>query len=118
MSIESVDQLVPWASLLGNFAIGTWLYLERRNDKTNQRVTALSDRVEKLDKDVVSLTTAAEGAPSHDDLSRLYTKIDDTNERLSETSDRVAKLSGSLESLNDTLRVISSEIIKKGLGHE
>lgn len=97
MSIESVDQLVPWASLLGNFAIGTWLYLERRNDKTNQRVTALSDRVEKLDKDVVSLTTAAEGAPSHDDLSRLYTKIDDTN---------------------DTLRVISSEIIKKGLGHE
>lgn len=117
MSIESVNQLVPWASLIGNFAIGIWLYLERRNDKTNERVTALASKVETLDKDVVKLASAAEGAPDHEDLSRLYAKIDDTNDRLTETSSRVANLSGSLDALTATLRLINSEIIKKGLGN-
>ncbi len=119
MLIEDTLRLgLQVVNMLATLGLGAWMYIERRSDKTNDRVTTLGEKVDKLDKDLVGLATAAEGAPSHEDLTRLYAKIDATNDKLSETSDRVAKLSGSLDSLNDTLRVISAEIIRKGLSND
>lgn len=102
-------------SLLGNFGIGTWLYLERRNDKTNERIADLSGKVEQLDKDVdarlndlkprlIALEARIENAPTHDDLAGIHEKINSVAREISQLTGNVAGMSRLLNSIDDYLR--------------
>ena len=105
------DSLRFWLSavnMLVTFAIGVWLYLEKRNDKTNERVDDLGDKFDELDKEVAGLAAVAKTAPNHADLSKVYESIN----RLSET---VHELAGESRAQTDTLRLIQNQIMKKGL---
>lgn len=108
MGMESVNQLVPWASLIGNFAIGIWLYLERRSDKTNDRVSELGQRLDAIDRDVSALQSTAQAAPTHADLARVY-------ESLNTLAGTVNQLVGENRGQTDTLRLILNRITEKGL---
>lgn len=108
MDIEAAKVWLQAINILGTFALGIWLYLEKRNDKTNERVTELASKVDKLDKNVASLETAAEAAPSHTDLG----KISDSVNRLSQT---VNQLVGENRGQSDNLRLILNHITQKGL---
>ena len=92
-------------SKLGNLAFGTWLYLERRNDKTNERIIELAAKVEKLDKDVASLEATAGNAPNHADLSRIYDSINDL-------ARIVNKMVGENIGQSDTLRLILNRMMQ------
>jgi archaellum component FlaC len=134
MDIEAVKVWLQGINMVGTFALGCWLYLEKRSDKTNQRVTdldqsveeiskkmislkaacdgcqveALGGRIEQLDRDVSALKAVSESAPDHDDISRVYESIND----LAET---VNRLVGEFEAQGQTLRQILNRIIEKGM---
>lgn len=95
-------------NMIGTFAIGVWLYLEKRNDKTNERITELAGKVDTLDKDVAALKTAAINAPNHGDLAKVYDSIND----LAAT---VNQLVGENRGQTDTLRLILNQITQKGM---
>lgn len=95
-------------NLVGEFSIGCWLYLEKRNDKTNDRVTDLAKSVEKLDKDVSALQASTIAAPNHADLAKVYDSINS----LAAT---VHTLVGENRGQSDTLRLILNRITEKGM---
>lgn len=108
MDPETIRTALQAINMLGTFALGVWLYLERRSDKTNERVTDLVTKVAQLDKDVSALQATADVAPSHGDLSKVYDSIN-------ELSSTVNQLVGENRVQSDTLRLILNQITQKGM---
>ena len=107
MGIEFRDILLSLALLgqVGNFA---WLYFERRNDKTNERITAQGERMDKIETDIAGLIAASKTAPTHHDLANVYHAQNRTDEKLNQ-------LIGETRSQSDLLRLIMAQITKKGM---
>lgn len=99
---------IQMANMLGNFGIGAWLYLEKRNDKTNERITDLATKVNQMDMDVAGLKQFSEVAPSHGDLSKVY-------ESINQLAATVHQLVGENRGQSDTLRLILNQIAQKGM---
>lgn len=95
-------------NMVGTFALGVWLYLEKRNDKTNVRIDEQAAKVDALDKDVSSLKTAASNAPNHNDLAKVY-------ESINSLAATVNQLVGENRGQSDTLRLILNQIAQKGM---
>lgn len=95
-------------SMIGHFSYTVWAYIERRNDKTNERIAELAGKVEKLDKDVASLEAASSTAPNHGDLAKVY-------QSLNTLAGTVNQLVGENRGQTDTLRLILNHITQKGL---
>lgn len=100
--------LIQMANMLANFGIGAWLYLEKRNDKTNERITELAGKVSHMDMDVAALKSSAETAPSHNDLSQVYKSIN-------ELAATVNQLVGENRGQSESLRMILNQIAQKGM---
>lgn len=108
MDAETIKVWLQGINMLGTFALGVWLYLEKRSDKTNERVSELADKVEKLDKDVSALQVSVEGAPNHDHLAKVY-------ESINGLAATVNQLVGENRGQTDTLRLILNRITDKGM---
>jgi len=109
MEPESIRIWLQGLNMLGTFAIGVWMYLEKRNDKTNDRITELAGKVDTLDKDVAGLKKSSDTAPNHADLAKVY-------ESINGLSATVNQLVGENRGQSDTLRLILNRITEKGLG--
>jgi len=108
MDGETIKIWLQGINMLGTFALGVWLYLEKRSDKTNERVTDLAAKVEKLDKDVSALDATANAAPNHADLAKVY-------ESINSLAATVHQLVGENRGQSDTLRLILNQITQKGM---
>lgn len=108
MNIVDFNAWLPTINFAVTSAIGIWLYLERRNDKTNDRVSRLSSKVEQLDKDVAILKANGENAPSHNDLGNVYESI-----RAMEAT--VNQLVGENRNQTDMLRTIFNRMAEKAM---
>ena len=108
MDNETVRLWLQAINMFGTFGIGCWLYVERRNDKTNDRITQLAGKVEILDKKAAALEATAEQAPDHTDIAKVYASIN----ALAST---VNQLVGENRGQSDTLRLILNHITQKGL---
>lgn len=108
MDAETIKTWLQAINMLGTFALGVWLYLEKRSDKTNERVTELAEKVGQLDKDVAALDADAKKAPNHADLAKVYDSIN----ALAAT---VNQLVGENRGQSDTLRLILNQITQKGM---
>lgn len=95
-------------SMVGHFSYTAWAYVEKRNDKTNERIAELATKVEELDKDVSRLEAASSTAPNHGDLAKVY-------ESLNQLAGTVNQLVGENRGQTDTLRLILNHITQKGL---
>ncbi|MFZ2269061.1 MAG: hypothetical protein WAV95_15910 [Azonexus sp.] len=106
-------------SMLGHFSYTLWAYLDKRNDKTNQRIAALTAEVAALDSDMTALKASAENAPNHGDLGKVYEAIkaqgEMTNATISSLAATVNQLVGENRGQTDTLRLILNRITEKGL---
>lgn len=91
-------------SMIGHFSYTVWGYIERRNDKTGERINVLSARVTELDADVSAMKAAAEAAPTHSDLANVHEKVNKTNEM-------VNQLVGENRSQTDLLRIIVGKLM-------
>ncbi|WP_234086773.1 hypothetical protein [Azonexus sp. R2A61] len=108
MDIETVKVWLQAVNMLGTFALGVWLYLEKRSDKTNERVSKLAAKVVQLDKDVSSLEAVSTAAPNHADLAKVY-------ESINSLAATVNQLVGENRGQSDTLRLILNQITQKGM---
>jgi chromosome segregation ATPase len=111
-----IKTLALIANSLINFAIGAWLYLDRKADKTNALIAQLTARVEEQAGRIAHLEAHAEDAPTHGDLGEIYKRIDSVNSEVSTVNAAVSKINGTLESVNASLRALTSELMKRGLG--
>lgn len=106
-------------SMVLHFAYTIWAYIDRRNDKTNERIAALVGEVSTLTTDLEKLKSTAETAPSHADLGRVYETIKAqgkaANETMSGLAATVNQLVGENRGQTDLLRLIFSRITEKGL---
>lgn len=108
MDLETLKAWMQAVNMLGTFALGIWMYLERRSDKTNERVAELWQRLEQTDRDVSALKTTAQAAPTHGDIARVY-------DSLNTLAGTVNQLVGENRGQTDTLRLILNQITQKGL---
>jgi outer membrane murein-binding lipoprotein Lpp len=94
-------------SMVGHFSYTVWAYIERRNDKTNERIAELASKVEKLDKDVSALESASTIAPNHGDLAKVY-------ESVNKLASTVNQLVGENRAQSETLKLIHSFLLNGG----
>ncbi len=107
MDYDTIKVWLQIINMVGTFGLGCWLYLEKRSDKTNERIDVLADKVDQLDKAVSSLQTATNGAPNHHDLSKVYDSVN----RLAE---KVNVVAGEIRAWGDTLRIIQNHMLSRG----
>ena len=107
MGLEFRDVLLALA-LLGQIANAAWLYIERRNDKTNDRINDQFERIEKIEKDLSGMISASDNALTHHDLADVYRAQNRTEEKLNQ-------LIGETKSQSDLLRLMWDKIVKKGM---
>jgi len=82
--------LLQFLNMLGTLAVGAWVYLDRKNNKTADAVTALGERVVQVEEglDQAALSRAAlEGIPKQ--IADVERKID---ERVDVHADRLARV--------------------------
>ncbi len=108
MAPDDVKVALQAINMIGTAAIGVWLYLEKRSDKTNERVASLAMQVERMDKDLSALQQHAAGSPNHADLAKVY-------ESINGLAATVHQLVGENRGQSDTLRLILNQITQKGM---
>jgi len=108
MDDEAIKLGLQALNMIGTFGLGAWMYIERRSDKTNDRVSELALRVEEIDRAVSSLQASAAAAPTHADLSKLH-------ESVNELARVTHQLVGESRVHSDTLRLILNQITQKGM---
>ncbi len=54
-----------------------WLYREKQIDKTDERLSSMSKQIADLEKKTGEIEAAAESAPTHADLEKVYRSIND-----------------------------------------
>ncbi|MDR3323255.1 MAG: hypothetical protein LBS89_03525 [Zoogloeaceae bacterium] len=108
MDIENTRLLLQVLNMVGTVVIGCWMYLEKRNDKTNVRIDALTGRVEQADRALMEIKGAAQGQLRLDDLTKVYDRINGIDRKLSE-------MTGEFRGVSDTLKLLVNKITEKGL---
>lgn len=101
MDPENLRNGLMVLNMVGTLTIGAWMYLQRRSDRTDEHVTALLSRVDKIESAMIA-------APTHADLARLY-------ESVNQLAGTVNQLVGENRGQTDTLRLILNRITEKGL---
>lgn len=92
--------------------IGTYLYMERKNDRTNVRIAQLEQntdtRLDELAERMARVEGELHNGIGKHDLERVHGRIDALDQRL-------ARVEGEFRSVSDLLRLILSKIADKGM---
>lgn len=91
-------------SLCWNIGSTVWMYWDKRSDKTADKLRALENQVVQLKVDVEKIQAAAESAPTHNDLAKVYEAVNKTNET-------VHQLVGENRRQSETLHLIHSFLL-------
>lgn len=95
-------------SMIGHFANMVYGYIERRNDKTNEKIAALTTKIDELERELALLRGYVQTAPNHNDLAKIY-------ESQNALAEKVNQLIGENRGQSDTLRLILNQITQKGM---
>lgn len=101
MSAETLKMIIDVIQTIITFGLGVWLYLDRRNDKTQSRISKLSDHVdERLDEHAVRLARVeadVEHMPTADNLLDLRREFNAELGAVHEKVNTVAQSNGRIE---------------------
>lgn len=106
-------------SMVLHFANTIWGYIERRNDKTSEKIAEIETRIAGVERVVSEVKTASNSAPTHSDLGKVYDAMrqlaDSTNQSINNLAGTVNQLVGENRGQSDTLRLILNRITDKGI---
>jgi uncharacterized coiled-coil protein SlyX len=108
MDSDTLRLALQAINMIGTFGIGCWLYIEKRNDRTNERIDDAEARQNLYEKELAALKSSLTSAPRHEDLSRIYDAINALAERLNQ-------MVGENRSQSDFLKMILNRLTEKGL---
>jgi len=114
-----MELLLKWAALLlalGNTVAQAVLWLYLRYGDRNKEITrkfetiesGVDHRLDEQDKAIAHLSGLIERAPTHNDLSALYEKVNNT-------AQAVSHMAGELRGINENLRLILSRVAERGM---
>ncbi len=112
----STAQSITLGIAISNFAL-TWgvafyVHLTSRSRATNESLDALKqDHAQRIAR----LEEQHRGAPTHEDLGKLYDELRTLSRALGEVSGSVRNVQGELKGLSETQRLILARIAEKGL---
>ena len=110
MDYEHIKLWIDVAQFAVMSAIGIWMYLERRHDKTNDRVTRLEtelgEKIEQHDGRLMRVETQVEHLPQMPDLEKLY-------ERVRTVDNRTSHMEGEFREVRRTLGLIHEYLMTK-----
>lgn len=110
MDYEQAKIWIDVAQFLAMGSIGVWMYLERRNDKAHERISALETNLEaKLDNQsgrLMKVETQVVHLPTQDDIGKLY-------ERMRNIDQRISHIEGQFIGANHTLNLIHEYLMKE-----
>lgn len=113
MELQHIALAISAANFVLTWGVALYMYLANKNKVTNERITSLQEDFDgKLDDHatrIARLEEQAKMAPTHDDLGELY-------KRINSVDSAVSKMNGTLESVDASLRALTSELMKRGLG--
>lgn len=107
MDLEMVKTALMIINMLGTFAIGVWLYLEKRNDKTNARIDKVEECLEDQGTKLARIEANAANAPTHNDLGDLH-------ERVNAVAEGMNRLTGEFSAVKATLQLIHEHLLRGG----
>jgi C-terminal processing protease CtpA/Prc len=114
-SIEALKWAAFVVQLLNALATaGVWLYVRYgdRNQQIDSKFESVESkfdaRLDEQDRVIARLTGMIERAPTHNDLSKLYDKVNTT-------AQAVSQMSGEMKGINENLRLILSRIAERGM---
>ena len=101
-------------SMIGHFANMVYGYIERRNDKTNEKIADLTTKIEALEDEllmkidhhigrVTRLEAQAESSPNHGDLNRIHARIDDVAGQIKHLAGEFSASSKTIDLIHDYL---------------
>ena len=106
-------------SMVVHFVYTVWAYIERRNDKTVEKIQGLTDEVDGMKHDIVAMKHTVDGAPGHASISRVYDTMRESNkvfqDSISQLAATVNQLIGENRGQSDMLRSIFNHLAKKGM---
>jgi prefoldin subunit 5 len=119
MDIEVAKIWLQVLNMVGTALIGAWMYLEKRSNKTNERIDELTLRFEELDHAMRAVKSDTSGHLRHtdmedlrrenkDDMGKLYTRINSIDNKMNQ-------MIGEFKASNDLLRMLFNQITVKGL---
>lgn len=101
---------VAYKLITGMFAV--WFYFDRKNDKTNARISALEDtldrRMDGIGDRLTRVEADLENTPSHNDLGKIYDEIRKQSDAMASLNANVAAQASTLKSLNDWIGRVDS----------
>lgn len=90
---------IAYKVITGIFAV--WFYFDRKNDKTNQRISSLEikidQRMDGVCERITRVESDLENAPSHNDLGKIYDEIRNQSREVSNVAKIVERLAGAFE---------------------
>lgn len=115
----SLDEILKLASTALGFVnilvtVGLWLYVRNsdRHEKIDERFNDIErnfdTRMDKATERLSALEADARRAPTHEDLARIY-------ERINALASGQAETKGAVDSLAATMRQFMNRVIEKGL---
>lgn len=130
MNREDITLLIAVANFILTWGVALYMYLANKNKATNERIGKLETDIEGKFEDhskageqkftaitkslgiyaerIQHLETAAETAPNHGDLAKVY-------EAINSLAATVNQLVGENRGQTDTLRLILNQITQKGM---
>jgi hypothetical protein len=91
-----------------NLAGTVWIYLERRNDKTNERIDALGARLDEADRTLIGLKAGSSGNLRQSDLREVFDRLNGMDAKLN-------RLCGEFSQHIGTLNILMNKITERGL---
>jgi hypothetical protein len=108
MESESIRLWMQALNMLGTVIIGAWMYLEKRSDKTNERINDLAARHEELDKALREVKSTSGGHLRHDDLKEIYVRLNSMDAKLN-------SMAGEFKTHSELMRMFLARVTDKGL---
>ncbi|HSH71557.1 MAG TPA: hypothetical protein VK974_00745 [Methylophilaceae bacterium] len=115
IDIEVGKFLFQIAQFLLTGGIGIYVYMSKKNTVTNDRISTMEEnfdrKMEVYVQRLVKVETLCDKAPTHENLSDLYSKINNV-------SDCVSRVEGAIDpqfkAVNHTLGIIQTYLLSNG----
>jgi hypothetical protein len=96
MDQDNIKMFIDIGQFLITGGIGVWLYIDRKNDRTNVRIDDLEDELDKrLDdhaKRLATIEANQKNAVTHSDLNRLGTEVASTKALLQSVKEQLDRI--------------------------